>query len=68
MEDKDQVVSQKTDDKMDGFLIWFGVGDLLLRPCYIFVKGGGWMEEVIKAVVIGILTLVIAAIKQDDGD
>lgn len=31
-------------------------------------KGGEKMETIIKAVVIGVLTVAIAALKQDDGE
>lgn len=31
-------------------------------------KGGGRMDAIIKAVVIGVLTVVIAALEQSGGD
>ena len=31
-------------------------------------EGGVWMEQIVKAVVIGILSVVIAALNEDKGD
>ena len=45
-----------------------GLGMDVLSPALYVEERGARMEAIVKAVVIGVLTVVIAALNQGDGD
>ncbi len=43
--------------------------EMTSHPCFYNTrKGGVWMEQILKAVVIGVLSVVIAALNESDSD